>query len=400
MNDIRPPQKKLPQKPTQPSINQPPVNPPVTPTVTTNTRSQSPPQVSRAKKFYKTLVFKLAVGSIMVVIALAVAGVLWYNSMLRPKDSARTDTVAVTVDQGARSSDIAQTLYEKEVISSKVAFELYLRLTGKAVSIQAGQHQVSPSMSAEEIVDTLSVAQTKHRVVTFYPGATVYDPSEKNDKKRTDVYTMLIRAGFDEDEVTRALKKQYDHPLLASKPKNVGLDGYIYGETYHFDRKDSVEDVLMYVFTYQHNILKAMNFEEKMKARGLTLHEGLTLASIVQREVSNTKDQAQVAQVFWSRLDSGMQLGSDVTFIYAARQNNDTPSVGYESPYNTRKYAGLPPGPIANPSKNALEATANPASGDYLFFVAGDNGTTYFSKTVQQHEAYAKQYCIELCKDF
>jgi UPF0755 protein len=95
-----------------------------------------------------------------------------------------------------------------------------------------------------------------------------------------------------------------------------------------------------------------------------------------------------------------MPLGADATFVYAAKKLGTAPSVNLESPYNTRIHAGLPPGPIASPGKSALEAAGNPATGDYLFFVSGDDGTTYFTRTQQEHDQKTREYCHKNCSLF
>ena len=138
------------------------------------------------------------------------------------------------------------------------------------------------------------------------------------------------------------------------------------------------------------------NLKEGFKKQGLTLYKGITLASIVQREVL-APDQPQVAQVFYSRLKQGMNLGSDVTYHYAADKQGVARDFNLESPYNTRKYKGLPPGPISAPGLSALRATANPALGDYLFFVSGDDEKTYFARTNAEHDKNVSQYCHTKC---
>ena len=131
--------------------------------------------------------------------------------------------------------------------------------------------------------------------------------------------------------------------------------------------------------------------------KGFTVHQGVILASIVEQEVSNTTDRPVVAQVFLKRLQDGMQLGSDVTAFYGAIIAGKAPSVNYDSPYNTRIHDGMPPGPISNVSTSSLQAVATPANTDYVYFVAGDDGKTYFSHTLDEHEALTEQHCKKLC---
>jgi UPF0755 protein len=118
---------------------------------------------------------------------------------------------------------------------------------------------------------------------------------------------------------------------------------------------------------------------------------------MVEQEVSKPADRSQAAQVFLSRLKTGIPLGSDVTAYYGAILNGAKPSTFYDSPYNTLLHKGLPPGPISNVSDSSLQAVANPANTHWLFFVTGDNGTTYFSKTADEHDKLTQQYCHKLC---
>ncbi len=135
----------------------------------------------------------------------------------------------------------------------------------------------------------------------------------------------------------------------------------------------------------------------KVQATGFTLHQVITLASIIEKETPNTTEQKQVAQVFLLRLQRGMPLGSDPTYVYGAHLLGVTPSVSVDSPYNTRKYTGLPPGAIDNFNLAALQAVLDPAPGDYVYFVADPNGVTHFARTLEEHQANVARYCASLC---
>jgi UPF0755 protein len=130
---------------------------------------------------------------------------------------------------------------------------------------------------------------------------------------------------------------------------------------------------------------------------GLSTYQGIILASMVEQEANKTADRQQVAQVFLSRLKQNMTLGSDVTAFYGAILAGQAKSTKYDSPYNTLIYKGLPPTPISNVSAVSLQAAAHPASTDWLYFVAGDDGTIYFSKTYEEHQQLIDQYCHKLC---
>jgi UPF0755 protein len=129
----------------------------------------------------------------------------------------------------------------------------------------------------------------------------------------------------------------------------------------------------------------------------LTLFQAITLASIIQREDGDASSQSQLAQVFYSRMKAGMTLGSDVTYQYIADKTGVARDPNLDSPYNTRRYAGLPPGPISVPSLSALKAVASPASGNYLYFLSGDDDKIYFARTNAEHEANIAAHCKIKC---
>jgi UPF0755 protein len=153
----------------------------------------------------------------------------------------------------------------------------------------------------------------------------------------------------------------------------------------------------------QFELVAAQNdLQARFAAQGLTFHEGVTMASIIIREVSGAEDQKLVASVFYNRLKSNITLGMDSTFKYAYSQGLcDVNSYLCDSQYNTRLYGGLPPGPIANPTLSALQAVIDPAVTDYYYFVSGDGayrGQNFFSKTLEEHSANIRSYCRESCQ--
>jgi UPF0755 protein len=356
--------------------------------------------LKKPKKSIKKLILWLVGGIIGLLILLGVGSWVWYQSSLAPVIQADKGRVRVEIVAGSSPADIAETLKEKKLIRNVLAFDIYTRLTSTRSSLQAGTYSLSPSESVSEIVKHLTSGKTDEFSLTFFPGGTLTDPSDKPLKEKTDVTSVLLRAGYTEDEIKTALAKTYNHPLFTDKPAGTTLEGYVYGETYKFSSGASVEEILERTFDEMYAQIQDNNLIEGFKAQGLNLYEGITLASIIQREVSGQDDQKQVAQVFYKRLREDMPLGADSTFIYGAQLLGATPSVDLASPYNTRIHSGLPPGPIASPGVTALIATAAPAPGDYLYFVSGDDGTNYFSRTLEEHEANTRQYCHANCSLF
>lgn len=409
MNDILPPQGP-PKRPLSPqnrpaTSSTPPVRPTPPPSVSLPPLSQlSPVEPSRGlqqpKRSVKRLVLRIVAGIVAILILLGVGGALWYQSSLAPVSKSDKGRTRVEIAAGSSPSAIGETLQEKRLIRSTLAFDIYTRLSGTRSSLQAGTYSLSPSESIPEIIKHLTSGKTDEFSLTFFPGGTLTDSSDKPLKEKTDVTSVLLRAGYDEAEIKTALDKTYNHPLFADKPAGTTLEGYVYGETYSFSSGATVEEILDRTFDEMYAQIQDNNLIEGFKAQGLNLYQGITLASIIQREVSGQVDQKQVAQVFYKRLREDMPLGADSTFIYGAQLLGATPSVDLASPYNTRIHLGLPPGPIASPGATALIATATPASGDYLYFVSGDDGKNYFSRTLEEHEANTRQHCHVNCSLF
>jgi UPF0755 protein len=324
---------------------------------------------------------------VLVAVLLTLGGlVAWYKLSLRPVDSANTARSRIQITTGMSPSAIGTLLEKDKLIRSKYAFDIYTRLSGTRSKLQAGSYTLSPSQTTQAIVSDIVSGKVDQFSLTFLPGATVAE-----DK------AALVKSGYTTAEVDAAFKKTYDHPLFATKPADADLEGYIYGETYQFNGDATVEQILTRTFDEFYKIIQNENLVADYKKQGLTLYQGITLASVVQREVPNATDQKQVAQIFLKRLKMDMPLGSDITAYYGADRAGLERSVATDTPYNTRIHKGLPPGPVATPGLTALQAVAHPAAGDYLYFLSGDDDKTYFAKTDEEHQANITNHCQVKC---
>lgn len=342
------------------------------------------------------------------------AAYIWYSQSLHPASTDEAQTVSIEVKQGWSWPTVAKELAAKGAIRSELAFTIYARMHGSA--LQQATCLIHPAKTSQEIVGVLASGckGDTYKAVMFYPGATIEKPLYKHGDAQLDqtmyVKNVLSKAGYSSSEIQTALNKTYESPLFAGKPADATLEGYIFGDTYHVDADAKAEDVLQTAFAHMNAVIKQYDIEAKYAAQDLNLFQGITLASIVQRELNcedkptkERKDrcyeyQRMIAQVFLKRLDEGIMLGSDVTFIYAADMMGVPPAVDLDSPYNTRKYVGLPPGPVSTPGLLALRAVADPTDTEYLYFVAGDDGLIYFAKTLAEHEDNIRQHCHSLCQ--
>lgn len=313
-----------------------------------------------------------------------------YGRNLEPV-SASQRNVTVTIPSGASVSEIAVKLKEQGVIRSTWAFEWYIRNKNVRDQLQAGTYSLRPNQSVSDIVTVLTQGKVATDLVTILPG-------QRLDQIRS---ALINTAGFSAEAVDAALKPdQYiDMPALVDKPRGANLEGYLYPDSYARTAETKPEEIIRASLSEMHEYMTP-GIRQAFIKQGLTPHEGVILASIVEQEVSKLDDKPKVAQVFLRRLKEQMALQSDPTGLYGSLKDGKEASLTYDSLYNTYLHKGLPPGPISNVSKASLEAVANPASTDFLFFVAGDDGITYFSRTREDHERLTEEHCKELCNLF
>lgn len=383
MNDIRPPRRPdRPPTSAQPVVTPQPPQTSVPQVAPLEAISSPSPTKPRRKRRWPYAI----VAIVVMIIAVVIAAFLWYQSALQPAKPSDDSRQRIEITTGLTPQQIASLLEEKQLIRSATAFDLYTRLTGTGNSLKAGLYSLSPSESTSQIVAHLQKGSTEEVRITFLPGATIAD------HKR-----VLQEAGYSSAEIDTGFAKQYTHELLKDKPADADLEGYIYGETYAFSVGASVETILTRTFDEFLAALKEKSLQNGIPARNLTLHQAITFASVVQREEKEPTKQQQVAGVFINRLRASMTLGSDPTYIYAAKKLGVPATPSLDSPYNTRKYPGLPPGPIASPNITALEAIVMPIESDYLFFLSGDDDKLYFARTDAEHQSNISNHCSVKC---
>lgn len=328
------------------------------------------------------------------VLVIGLAGGAWlahrmYSDNLQPLSSSETSKI-ITIESGATVQQIAAQLESEQIIKRAWAFQWYVRNHNLFEGLQAGTYALKPSQSVPEIVDIMTKGKVDTSLVTILPG-----------KRIDQVRDGLINDGFDAKAVERALDPStYDgHPALVDLPSSVTtLEGFIYPET--FERTlTTTPDAIIKLSLDQTAKYLTPEVRAGITAQGLSIYDGVKLASIIEREVpaTNPVDRPQVAQVFLKRMREGIKLQSDATASYGAILDGATPSLTYASPYNTYQNTGLPPTPISNVTRTSLEAVANPAGTDYLYFVSGDDNVNYFSRTLEEHEKNVQQHCFKKC---
>jgi UPF0755 protein len=319
-------------------------------------------------------------------VAGAVVAQYVYRKDLRPV-SATHKVEYLTVNSGSSVPSIGKMLYNHGLIRSSEIFEWYINVHNYRSKLQAGTYQFATDETVQQIVAKLVNGSISTDLVTIVPGQRI-----------DQIRETFIKSGFSASAVDTALNvAQYAaNPALSDKPATANLEGFLYPDSYQKDANTDPRVIIGEALDEMQNHLTP-EVRSAFAAKGLSVYQGVTLASIVESEVSKSADRPQVAQVFLKRMQTGMTLGSDVTAFYGAILAGLKPTTDYDSPYNTLIHKGLPPGPVSSVSASSLQAVSHPASTDWLFFVSGDNGTTYFSKTLAEHQALTAQYCHKLC---
>lgn len=318
----------------------------------------------------------------------AFAGWRVYEHNLSPVSSS-DEAKEFTIADGTSAQEIAQALEDTGLIRASWAFEIYVRKEGAREFLKAGTYTLRPNLSVPEVVSILTQGKISTSLVTILPG-------QRLDQIRESLITQY---GFEVSAVETALNPNTypNHPALADKPPEASLEGFLYPESFHRSPTTTPQDVIRASLDQMHKQLTP-DLKNRIIQQGLNVYQGVTLASIIEKEVSSAEDQRQVAQVFLTRLRNGMALESNATAPYGSILAGQGYSESYTSPYNTYQNPGLPPSPVSNVTASSLAAVANPASTDFLYFFSGDDGKTHFSHTLEQHEALADQFCKRLCR--
>lgn len=312
-----------------------------------------------------------------------------YNRNLRPVSASQKNVIFI-VHKGASVKEVGVALEKANLIRASWAFEWYFRNNKLSDFLKAGTYNLRPNLSVQEIVEIITQGRIATDLVTIKPGLRL-------DQIRS---VLINKYGFSTKDVDEALNpaNYSNHPALVDKPKDASLEGYLYPESFQKTAETNPKVIIRSSLDQMQKYLTP-ELRAGIVRQRLTVHQGIILASIIEQEVSDASDKRTVAQVFLKRLRDGLKLESDATATYGAVLSGDIDKLSraqvlnYESKYNTYLHSGLPPTPISNITLSSLEAVANPTNTDYLYFVSGDDGKTYFSHTLQEHEEKTKQYC-------
>ena len=300
---------------------------------------------------------------------------------LVPNTFAQDDgTQVLVIEKGQTGTEIADMLYERGLIRSTQGFKLWLYLSGTNDKLQTGHYQIPNKVTVRELISLLQEGHVESIRVTIPEGYTVGDIAIVLEKNQ------IMKA---KDFLAEA-KTYVPYPYMkGTKPATYPVEGFLFPSTYEIPVGATPREVIQMMADEMNRYLTPA-VKKQIQAQHMSIHDFVTLASIVERESLFDADRPTIAGVFKKRLAHGIPLQSDATISYVlgyAKENVTIGDTQLQSPYNTYVSKGLPPGPIANPGKKSLDAVLHSENTDYLYFVADKEGHNHFSKTYEEHLA-------------
>jgi len=313
--------------------------------------------------------------------------VLQEESLTQPLDP-QGGVRSFGVDLGEPTASVIQRLYQEGLIANPRAFRHYLLYRGLDTTLQAGTYRLSPAMSAVEIAHALQDPTPTHVTFRILPGWRMEEVAAALPTSGLNISPDLF--------LSTAQHPPREFAFASQLPPQASLEGFLFPDTYTLTRTLTVQDFLRVILRNFEAHLTP-DIQQGFNRQGLSLYQGVTLASIVQREAMIEDEMPLIASVFVNRLKAGMKLDADATVQYALGFNPTQNTwwtnpltrrdLSFDSPYNTYLYPGLPPGPISNPALNALRAVAFPAQTDYYYFRAACDGSGrhVFASSLEEH---------------
>lgn len=343
---------------------------------------------------------KLGIIVIGIILILLIIGLIGYKLTFTRVSKNNTD-IKVTIPMGTGENGIAELLKENKIIRSKLGFKLYVKLH-KIDNFQAGIYYLKQSMTLKEITKMLQTGKMydpNEMTITYLEGKNIRWLAKKiasiTNNTEDDVFKLLEN----EEYINNVINKYwFIEDSIKNKSIYYSLEGYLFPDTYALKNKDvTVEEIFEKMLNRMENILS--NYKEKIENSKYSIHEILSIASIIEMESSHVEDRKDVASVIYNRLKNGMAIQSDVTTYYAIKVDMGERDLYQKeldtyNPYNTRgpnMEGKLPVGPISSVSKTSIEAAIEPNNTDYLFFVADKTGNVYFSKTASEHNEIIRE---------
>lgn len=317
----------------------------------------------------------------------AVVAVVWFAwALFQPFHGEGGDRVNLQVPEGASVGEIADILAENGVVADSRLFQIRVTLAGKRSEMYPGTYTLREDMSYSEAIDVLSTVPVERTITVTIP----------EGYSRRQIADLVAEAGIPGDYMKASIRSRRLNPARYGGAKAKNLEGFLFPATYELAADAGVVALVNHQLQAFKDRLAGISLKRARRAN-LTVFDVVTIASMIEREVSVPEERRLVAAVIYNRLRQGMPLGIDATTRYAVGNFTEPltqSQLESRSPYNTRVHAGLPPGPIGNPGEDSIRAAANPADSDALFYVVkpGTCGEHAFSSTYEQFERDVAAY--------
>jgi len=321
------------------------------------------------------------------------AGGFWiYRSLQQPYRGFTDAEVFVDIPPGSGTAGMAKRLTDAGVVPNATVFRAAVWARKAGLRLQAGEYRFDRAATPMEVVDRIARGDVYLRTITFREGLTIRQMAALFEEKGFGPAEAFVSAASSPERI---------HAL---DPRAPDLEGYLFPNTYALPRR-ATADTLVERMVAEFEKILSPELRERATARGLSVRQLVTLASIVEKETGTPEERPLVAAVYSNRLRVGMGLQCDPTVIYALERagrydgNIRRADLSIDSPYNTYRYAGLPPGPIAAPGRASLEAAASPADVPFLYFVSKNDGSHAFATTLDEHNRNVHQYQVQYFRD-
>ena len=311
----------------------------------------------------------------------------FYFQEARPQGK-EFEPVKFVVEKGEGPGEIAQKLQEGGLIRNSKIFEIYAFLNNARSKFWPGNYYVSPDMSLKELIQVLTSGyRAPERVITIIEGWTTRDIARYLDREN-------IVSQEDFFSALESINKEADYEFLAARPEEADLEGYLFPDTYRIYEETDASAIIKKMLENFGQKLDA-SLRAKIRNKNQTIFEIITMASLVEKEAANDLERRVIADIFWRRLANDIPLQSCASVNYVL--GTSKPQLSYEetrtaSAYNTYLNRGLPPGPINNSGLGAIQAVVDPVKTDYWYFLAGPDGGTIFSRTIDEHNKNKQKY--------
>jgi UPF0755 protein len=345
-------------------------------------------------RIVRRIVLTITIVAFLILVFIGGGGYLYIKSALQPVDKDSKVQTKVEIPIGSSVTGISEKLEASGIIKNAKVFKYYVKFKNEA-GFMAGEYELSPSMEIPEIINRLKTGKVLQKAA--------FQLTIPEGKQLKEIAQIIAKAvNLPEEEVFNQLNdRTFIQKMMAKFPDllttdiqnpniKYPLEGYLFPATYPFYKPNPTVEEMVVTMLEQTKKVITPYLAEFSDEEEFTAHQLLTMSSLIEEEATAKADRKKISSVFYNRIEQGMPLQTDPTVLYAQGKHKERvlyEDLEVESPYNTYKHKGLPPGPIANAGKDSIEAAVQPADTKHLYFLATPEGEVLFTNTLDEHNA-------------